>query len=475
MAIPFVICFIFVLISFPNASCIIKNSSGRDIVREDISEDHDSCLQDFPSVLQTVHIPVSATFCLNLTIDGIMKDKRIHGSEVHYQCRSVCSDLLVGMPAGFLRANILKQNCSFCESLGSLHPYISWWLSPSRVPKRIGYQVCVPRHVCIQECGPEKPGCIHSGSCASQICFTGADSNKTAQIKRYTHAGPGTIVVVDNTLGSQNGSLSSTISDNPDELVRVISDGKDYCRQSGLQYSVASTSGGSNEPLSSQSKSEVSQCRALNAYYNFSQVEVVRMNTDCGYCGLTEAQQYVSIIDSTYPHICIPRALCIEQCGAEGYGCIYTGSCQSRICFSGINSKMPAYFTTLNQNGSASNLSVDNSGGPVDADPPAFGPLGSQCNGTSLPPSTRIYSSRLRLRVTKHLTAYQAFLAVNDSETRCILAGPGELLEIDGTRSEALVVVTGSVVVAVVTVATFLLVLVLSCLRRSKRQSEATK
>lgn len=112
---------------------------------------------------------------------------------------------------------------------------------------------------------------------------------------------------------------------------------------------------------------------------------MVRISTGCDFCGESEAQKWFTPGPDDKPQVCIPRETCIEMCGPEGYGCVYSGSSLTRLCFSGVDSKRPAVFTTLSDDGRESELFVDNGGEPVDADPPAFGPLGRQGNETSLP------------------------------------------------------------------------------------------
>lgn len=231
---------------------------------------------------------------------------------------------------------------------------------------------------------------MYTGSCASQICFRGSDSNKTAEILRYTHRGPGTVILVDNTEGSQNGTTNSTDVDNPGDLSQVLLGGADNCDyqdQGLLQYATSTTCATSPLGDGREEARDKVQCRVACKFFDFSPYEVVRLATRCAFCSSDGAEEWFTQNSGQQPRVCIPRETCIERCGPEGYGCVYTGSCETRICFSGIDSKRPAVFTTLSDDGKDSELSVDNSGGPKNSDPPVFGSLRGKGNATSVPPA----------------------------------------------------------------------------------------
>lgn len=229
---------------------------------------------------------------------------------------------------------------------------------------------------------------MYTGSCASQICFTDSITNATARIQRYTHRGPGTVILVEN---SENGTMTSGDTSNSGGLPLTIVKGGEQCFRNGedLLNSVAKNC--SLGPIADgrEDATQQEQCRVACNDFDYSPYEVVRIfNSSCTFCSTSDAEEWFTPAPVDEKHICVPRQVCIDVCGPEGYGCVYSGSCRSRICFSGIDSKKPAVFTTLSDDGKESELFVDNSGGPVDADPPVFGPLGKEGDATSVPSAT---------------------------------------------------------------------------------------
>lgn len=307
------------------------------------------------------------------------------------QCRSLCTPGF-GETFDTLRVTRFLSFCSACATFAILRSNFTFVQFPDvlfgGLLQQLEKYICIPRQTCIDTCGPELPGCVYTGSCSSQLCFSSAVSNKTAQVKRYTHRGQGTVLLIDETIGPGNGTLREVVSAKDDTLDGIFNNSIDYCPDRGASFPI-SASGDFEGPLTDGRRTLLTksgQCRVPSTFFNFSEYEVVRVPTNCDYCDSSLAALWISFdFFNKYTRICIPREICIQQCGTEGYGCVYTGSCQSRICFSGIDSKLPAVFTRLSDDGTDSEISVDNSGGPVDNDPPVFGPLGSRGDATSVP------------------------------------------------------------------------------------------
>lgn len=308
-------------------------------------------------------IPVQSADCVH-----IIDDPRGTNLSRNAQCRSICEEKI----PDFLDVTLQDANCSICSEL-EYEKYHSMWSDFDTT------HVCLPRHKCIDACGPEKEGCIYTGTCISQLCFKGAHSGKSARFQRYTFAGPGTILAVDDEPGVEKGVELITNDTNPSQFPSVVRASGDGCKtKDGLHlfhvsYSCPLASYPVEDARQELIKDMGTQCRAVCENFNFSNYEVVIAPSVCGLCSKNDADQYFSLDANTLEkEVCIPREICIEQCGPEGYGCVYSGSCVSRICFSGINSKKPAVFTTLDDSGRKSEIELDNDGAAVDADPPIF-------------------------------------------------------------------------------------------------------
>lgn len=232
-----------------------------------------------------------------------------------------------------------------------------------------------PPHV-HRQCSVEPPGCLYSGSCASLFCFEGASSGKKVQVTRYTHRGPGTIIVVDNTDGIENGTLRTNDTVNPAGLSCNVLVNADYAPHNGVTYKFFSSfqCPSSQYPLGDmhQNASAIAQCRVPCENFDFPPYEVLRIWGGCPFANLTEADGWFSDGPNGNPQMCIPRAQCIDRCGAEGNGCLYSGSCVSRLCISGVDSKQPAIFTSLSDDGSVSAIFLNDSVLVVDAKAPYY-------------------------------------------------------------------------------------------------------
>lgn len=295
-------------------------------------------------------------YSLQVPIGDVRFDSR--DSEPN-QCRVLCDDF--SNPA--YRTDVIESNCTFCQTPEAYqnHVLIQYTLGSQTIP-----QYCIPRSVCISNCGPELPGCVYTGSCGSQVCFEGAQSTKTALFKLSTVTGPGTILTVDNTPGSENGTLISTDPTKPDDIPDPIEDGQDYCSSLGVLFPTMEYCTFSNEGPIGDGRDEISsgaaQCRGMCDGFDISGYEVVRLDTNCNRCNEADVADQYFENDGSIISLCIPRQSCEDSCGDEPEGCVYTGSCRSLICFYGINSKKMATLTLVNDMGTSSSISVDNSG-----------------------------------------------------------------------------------------------------------------
>lgn len=285
------------------------------------------------------------------------------------QCRMACSELVEGVTN-----SRMLTGCTICQnaSLLNLNPFI--------------YQlgaICIPRHVCIENCGPEKPGCVYTGSCFSQNCFKSSVNNKSVNITRYTHRGPGSQFQVQ----LPNGTLITGTSSGYKGLSDMISDGYDVCGVRDASFSISTYSGRSDySPITDACLNggrDHCQCRVANTDFGISDLEVVQIPTNCDFCNTAKAEKWFNEIPfGAVKSICIPRQTCIDNCGPEGYGCVYTGSCRSRLCYSSIESKKPLLFSFPNETGFSSTVLMDKSGAPIDQDPPVFSSLGKEGSAT---------------------------------------------------------------------------------------------
>lgn len=188
-----------------------------------------------------------------------------------------------------------------------------------------GGVVCIPRGVCIKMCGPEKPGCVYSGSCASQTCFTGKKSGRPAELTRVTHVGPGSIITVDDIAdGEPVQPPVSTSAARSGVVSRIIVRGLDSCsRAGGLKFHLETDEcdregtqalvDGKPGPAT-VGDTDGTQCRAACSFFSNENFEIVRFKTECEVCGRSDADAFFGE-ESKY--ICISAATCRERCGIE--------------------------------------------------------------------------------------------------------------------------------------------------------------
>lgn len=279
------------------------------------------------------------------------------------QCRVLC----VSFAIQEYRSIILPSNCTFCQTKVAYNNFATL----SYASNFVSYpHYCIPRTICISQCGPELPGCIYSGSCASQLCFEGNTSGKKATRQLITVKGPGTVFKVDDTPGKNvNGTLISTYPGFPSDIPQSIAYGEDYCSSRGLLLNTARDCFTTRKPITDAltTSSQVdAQCRIMCFNYNRRTYGVLRRPVDCNLCNQPESDKYVmtGLKNTT---ICIPREKCAKSCGKEPDGCVYTGSCRSMICLFGLRTKNAANLTVTND-GESSTISVDDTG-PLKDDP----------------------------------------------------------------------------------------------------------
>ena len=306
-----------------------------------------SFLTTATDICNSISFPVSASRCRSTDVLG---DDTFYSTFSNDQCRQVCSNF----DDEDYRVELVQNECDLCDNVSSNY-------SQSYHSKK---QICIPRELCISQCGEEKPGCVYTGSCRSQICFFGSSSSKPAVFKRLTKNGPRSIITVDNSETGNPSNASATITQSQNiHYPNAIRNEKDVCEKRGTAYPLSSSScKSSNFLIDPRGSSDFSsdQCRQACLDFNEEEYEVSVLRNTCDYCDTAEADEF-EIPMGGFSAICIRRSLCIEKCGKEEPGCVYTGSCRSQICYSGIDSKKPAYFSRITHAGPRSIITVDNS------------------------------------------------------------------------------------------------------------------
>lgn len=257
-------------------------------------------------------------------------------------------------------------------------------VSPFKIPFGDTFSVCIPRGVCIKQCGQEAPGCVYTGTCTSQTCFKSSVTSGPAELTRVTYYGPGSIITVGNL--STSGLRSQSLS-NPESWHVAI------CKFNNTSNSffVATESCSSVTPIGDGRVGNKGQCRAACLKYAEEDIEVVVNWGTCGVCNPEVAGQYINTVNQT---VCIPRSTCKLHCGTLVDGCLHSGICFAKICFSGIDSKKPAEIIWLSED--RIQVSVNNMGRAISYDPPAFAGLpisidsDPSSNGPSLAPTPSV-------------------------------------------------------------------------------------
>jgi len=282
----------------------------------------------------------------------------------------VCSNL----DAPDLVVTLLRKDCNFCESEAA-DLYIAEGEDHS--------SICIPRGVCISECGPEEPGCVYTGSCQSQICFESALSEKKAEFRRITHSGARSSFTVDHSgpddtepnlelfIAEPGAVFQQYVESRIDRcpaLAFVLPFRRVLCLNPGLSP-LGALQSTPFEPV-------VAQCRNVCASFDYTNYEVVVIPTECGFCNKEDAQEFIEEFEEGSREICVPHDRCDSECGTAYPGCVYSGSCESLICYSGIDSRKAATFPTLTDSGVQTTISVNNSGMPSSIDLPVFVAMG---------------------------------------------------------------------------------------------------
>eukprot|EP00178_Gracilaria_changii_P012629 TRINITY_DN35740_c0_g1_i1.p1 TRINITY_DN35740_c0_g1~~TRINITY_DN35740_c0_g1_i1.p1 ORF type:complete len:426 (+),score=39.64 TRINITY_DN35740_c0_g1_i1:115-1392(+) len=282
------------------------------------------------------------TSCDN-AVDIALGDDRIDGEKPN-QCRVGCmhfSHPQIGM-------RIRSANCSF-DLCDVKQPFRTFEISG---------RMCQPRSLCVAACGNEPPGCVYSGTCRELVCFHEKNTGRAADFRRVTFSGPRTIVRVNDSETSDQGSRLAPFE--------AVLESKDSC--SGQRYSLHnSLCDESSDTFLSDGRKEkgdiLTQCRTVCRNLQNEDVEIVRMRTYCGACR--------SFANSS---LCIPQSECQEKCDTPfSEGCVFTGSCKSLVCVSGIDSKLPAVLNSTDESGEHGTIvAVNNEELPTTLDPPIF-------------------------------------------------------------------------------------------------------
>lgn len=181
---------------------------------------------------------------------------------------------------------------------------------------------------------------------------------------------------MDNAEGTENGALLTVGTSNPVKPSSNVVLSADQIPSNNITYKFLSSfqCPSSQYPIGDMrlNESAVAQCRVPCENFDFSPYEALRIATGCQFATLPEADSWFSNGPNGNPQVCIPREQCFGKCGEQGYGCVHSGTCISRFCFSDMDSQQPAIFTNLSDDGSISEVFVNNSGPVVDADPPYY-------------------------------------------------------------------------------------------------------
>ncbi|CAN8062193.1 unnamed protein product [Agarophyton chilense] len=285
------------------------------------------------------------TSCNN-AVDIALGDDRISGEKPN-QCRVGCRHF----SHKHIAMSIRPANCAF-DLCDVPRPFRTF---------SFGDRMCQPRAMCVAACGEEPPGCVYSGSCRELTCFTDKNTRRPADFTRISFAGPRTIVRVNDSYTTDETELNVAFD--------AVLESRDLCGESQYYHTFDSVCRQSKDVFLSDRRADDNsmpgQCRTACRNLHNDNVEIVRMRTGCNACD--------SRNDS---YLCIPQAECHEKC-ASPYsrveGCVFTGTCQSLVCVSGIDSKLAAVLNITDETGSeGAILSVDNETPPLTLDPPIF-------------------------------------------------------------------------------------------------------
>lgn len=86
------------------------------------------------------------------------------------QCRAACETYFNKSVEIVM---VWNSKCTYCKT-AEADPYIDL----------ANKDICIPRGLCRRECGSPHAGCIYSGTCRSQFCFSAIDSRQPARVLR---------------------------------------------------------------------------------------------------------------------------------------------------------------------------------------------------------------------------------------------------------------------------------------------------
>lgn len=107
-----------------------------------------------------------------------LADARVRRAGADAQCRALC--------AGFAAAGVevvrVASGCFFCRDARAAAHITNGEGGPEGEGEN-WHHICVPGGVCADECGGSPPpGCVFSGTCASWLCFSDADTRRPAHV-----------------------------------------------------------------------------------------------------------------------------------------------------------------------------------------------------------------------------------------------------------------------------------------------------
>lgn len=256
---------------------------------------------------------------------------------------------------------------------------------------------CIPHNECISNCGSIPSNCIYSGSCGSIHCFP-------TKPYRLTYAGPGSVMTKDQTIHAPPG-IPSYIQNKMDSCSLPLST---LCNSDSSALGDGRLAG------------RQGQCRALCGDFKDDNVEVVAVESGCGFCRESASNEFWKVseerndIDESLGlkveaedkkmHLCIDNATCEKECGEiKTEGCIYSGSCETIFCFSDVDSKAPGIIENINDD---IQVHIKDNNSRTDAiDPPIFSNSDSTVRPSSSPISTNTDSPTINDQVGEDISS----------------------------------------------------------------------
>lgn len=334
------------------------------------------------------------------------------GSEFR-QCRALCGNF--NHPD--IQVFQIYSGCLHCNQSDTIARHVTSLFNYDR--SKIDFLICIPRGECMANCGPEKPGCVYSGSCTSQTCFWNQKTRKTALIKRATHIGPGTVLQIET--AKENVVVGDKLFD---VLPTLVYTGGDTCTNATghtvFYYRDDDQCDLTGQtPISDGKRSHhiFQSCRSICRRFHDRNYEVIQVSKAlCNFCTTAKSHRFQKKT-ANGQRICIPRSICVEKCGPEPAGCIYSGSCQTLFCFSGIDSKLPADIRVLKDDGSNMTINVDNEKKQEIVDPPSFPHYTPQVSLTPFPSQNAVPSRKVVAKISPTTTTTAISPSVPEAST----------------------------------------------------------